>query len=277
MFVINIYFFTSFLVFIFGSLYGSFLNVVILRIPANEEIIHTPSHCPACGHSLSVTDLVPIFSYLFFRGKCRYCKVAISAQYAIIEFLTATCFLLSFRAFPFEFFFLIPLTLGIHLLMWGIMSTRTYQIPATTLLISLTLPVLFLYSTGLFTSNPNVFDLYLTRLISSEYLWGIVFLVLNIVILIKKETIRHILFPPLLCWLYLGFACFMKIELLMFIFFLLCNSLYLLLKRIYNYEWEKETSRDEKLAMHELYRYLTSPFILRFAALLSLLLFDMQK
>lgn len=71
---------------IYGILIGSFLNVCIYRIPKNESIVVSRSHCMTCGHQLKWYDLVPLGSYLFLRGKCRYCKAKLSPQYPIIEF-----------------------------------------------------------------------------------------------------------------------------------------------------------------------------------------------
>ena len=78
--------------FILGSVIGSFLNVVIYRLPAGESIVHPPSHCPRCGHRLGALDMVPILSWLVFRGKCRYCGAPISARYPLVEGLTGALF-----------------------------------------------------------------------------------------------------------------------------------------------------------------------------------------
>lgn len=78
--------------FIFGIVVGSFLNVCIYRLPHDESLVTPPSHCPRCGTRLRGRDLVPLFSYLFLRGKCRYCGVRISPRYFIIEFITGLLF-----------------------------------------------------------------------------------------------------------------------------------------------------------------------------------------
>ena len=80
-----------FLSFIFGTLIGSFLNVVILRLP-KEETLSGRSHCVHCGHVLTAGELIPIFRYLWLGGKCRSCKTRISPRYAIIEALTGLLF-----------------------------------------------------------------------------------------------------------------------------------------------------------------------------------------
>ncbi len=81
-------------VFIFGMLIGSFLNVVIYRVPKGESIAFPASHCQSCNTPLKWYHNIPIFSWLFLGGKCGFCKESISAQYPIIELLTAIIFTL---------------------------------------------------------------------------------------------------------------------------------------------------------------------------------------
>ena len=78
--------------FLFGITVGSFLNVCIYRLPAGESIVHPPSHCPRCNTRLRPADLVPLFSYLLLRAKCRYCRTRISPRYFTIEFITGLLF-----------------------------------------------------------------------------------------------------------------------------------------------------------------------------------------
>lgn len=85
--------------FIFGSVIGSFLNVVILRTPLKQSIITEPSHCFSCGHRLAWYDMFPIFSWIFLRGKCRYCKAKISPRYMIVEAVTAAAYCLAYLRF----------------------------------------------------------------------------------------------------------------------------------------------------------------------------------
>ena len=75
-----------------GLVIGSFLNVCIYRIPEGRTVVKGHSMCMTCGHNLSALDLVPLFSWLFLRGKCRYCKAPIASRYAIIEATTAIAF-----------------------------------------------------------------------------------------------------------------------------------------------------------------------------------------
>ena len=84
------------LVFIIGSCVGSFLNVVILRTPKLESFIFKRSYCPKCYEKLSFYDLVPIFSSIFLKFKCRYCNKSIPFRYPLIEIITSFLFLLCF-------------------------------------------------------------------------------------------------------------------------------------------------------------------------------------
>jgi leader peptidase (prepilin peptidase) / N-methyltransferase len=76
--------------FLFGAVVGSFLNVVIIRVPLEESIVHPPSRCPHCGHSVRAYDNIPILSYLLLLGKCRDCRSPISWRYPLIEAVTAS-------------------------------------------------------------------------------------------------------------------------------------------------------------------------------------------
>lgn len=82
------------IVFVFGLVFGSFFNVVALRTLKGENLSYPASHCVNCNHNLSALDLIPVFSWLFLRGKCRYCKVKISPIYPFVEFLTAVSYTL---------------------------------------------------------------------------------------------------------------------------------------------------------------------------------------
>ncbi|RYM05260.1 prepilin peptidase [Sporolactobacillus sp. THM7-7] len=90
-FLMNIY------VFILGLVLGSFYNVVGLRSTEGQSIMFPPSRCPSCGQRLPWLDLVPVFSYLMLRGRCRTCRRKISPIYPIVEASTGLLFLLSFQ------------------------------------------------------------------------------------------------------------------------------------------------------------------------------------
>ena len=87
-----VYLFLSF--FMIGTIFGSFYYVVAYRVPKGESIIYPPSHCPNCNHKLSFWDMIPILSYIFLGGKCRYCKQKIRIRYLLLEITTGLAFLL---------------------------------------------------------------------------------------------------------------------------------------------------------------------------------------
>lgn len=84
------------IVFLFGICIGSFLNVVIIRLPRNESLIKSSSHCMTCGTQIRPIDLIPVFSWLFLRGKCHNCGEKISPRYPIVESLNGILYVLTF-------------------------------------------------------------------------------------------------------------------------------------------------------------------------------------
>ncbi len=86
-------------VFLLGLVIGSFLNVCILRIPAGKSIVLPASSCPKCGKAIAAYDNIPVLSWFILGGKCRNCKVKISAMYPAVEFLTGLLFLACYFAF----------------------------------------------------------------------------------------------------------------------------------------------------------------------------------
>ncbi|HWY27442.1 MAG TPA: prepilin peptidase, partial [Candidatus Angelobacter sp.] len=87
------------IVFLFGLIIGSFLNVCILRIPGGKSIVLPSSACPKCGAPIRPYDNIPVLSWLMLRGKCRACKTPISPMYPVVELLTGLLFLACFYAF----------------------------------------------------------------------------------------------------------------------------------------------------------------------------------
>ena len=83
-----------FMIGVIGAVIGSFVNVVSVRGTKGEDFVHGRSYCPHCHHSLHALDLLPILSYLFLRGKCRYCKQPISIRYFIVEIIFSILFCL---------------------------------------------------------------------------------------------------------------------------------------------------------------------------------------
>lgn len=113
--------------FLIGSILGSFFNVVGLRIPAGQSIVHPRSSCPTCKHQLTAIELIPVFSYIFQGAKCRNCKTKISPIYASVELVTAILFTISPWLVGWSKELIIAWTL-ISLLMIIFVSDLTYMI-----------------------------------------------------------------------------------------------------------------------------------------------------
>ena len=115
---------------VFGLCVGSFLNVLIYRIPKGEEFVKTPSHCMTCGHNLSWYENIPLISWLLQGGKCRACGVKLSAQYPGVEALNGAMWLLTGLLYRGDW-----LTVGLYcvlfsmLLVLSVIDWRTFTIP----------------------------------------------------------------------------------------------------------------------------------------------------
>ena len=118
-----------FIVFLYGIVIGSFLNVCILRIPLKENITSKRSHCWKCGHKLAWYDLFPLFSYIFLKGKCRYCGEHISVQYPIIEALNGVLWCLTFAIVGFEWEAVFICLVISALIVITVVDWRTFEIP----------------------------------------------------------------------------------------------------------------------------------------------------
>lgn len=137
--------------FIFGTVLGSFYNVVGYRIPKKQSLIYPASHCTICNHQLGASELVPIFSYLFQRGKCKHCGAKISAFYPIFEFTTGCLFALSYYVYGFGIPFWISITFISMLLIIIISDYQTMIIPDEVLIFCSIIIILLQWFQGGFT------------------------------------------------------------------------------------------------------------------------------
>lgn len=120
-------------VFALGACIGSFLNVVIYRIPANLSLLYPPSRCPHCLHRLGKTENIPILGWLWLRGRCRWCHAPISPRYPLIEALTGFIFMVIFWQFG-----ITSLTLGYWVFLSWLLALTFIDLDTLTLPNSLT-------------------------------------------------------------------------------------------------------------------------------------------
>ena len=115
-------------VFLFGIVIGSFLNVCIYRIPMKESIVFPHSHCMTCGYQLRWYDLVPLFSFLFLRGRCRKCHTKLSLQYPLVEGMNGALYVIVFLANGWNYMSVVYCLLTSALIVLSVLDFRTMEI-----------------------------------------------------------------------------------------------------------------------------------------------------
>lgn len=116
-------------IFLYGITIGSFLNVCIYRLPLHEDIVKLSSHCMTCGQKLHWYDLIPVFSFLGLRGKCRYCGQKLSIQYPLVELINGILYCVITAVCGLELTTILYCLLASALLTLSVIDFRTYEIP----------------------------------------------------------------------------------------------------------------------------------------------------
>ena len=117
------------IIFLYGIVIGSFVNVCIYRIPLSEDIVKERSHCMSCGHVLQWFELIPLVSYLVQKGKCRNCGTKLSVQYPLIEGLNGVLYVLIAVINGLNVDSLLYCLLISALITLSVIDWRTYEIP----------------------------------------------------------------------------------------------------------------------------------------------------
>lgn len=117
------------LAFIFGAIIGSFLNVCIGRIPKEESVLTPPSHCPKCKASIACYDNIPLFSYVWLRGKCRGCHERISPRYFVVELLMGLVALALFSRFDLSYTFFVSFVFAAALIVISFIDLDVRIVP----------------------------------------------------------------------------------------------------------------------------------------------------
>ena len=173
------------LAFILGSIWGSFCNVCIYRIPSEQNIIKGRSFCPSCKNQIKWFDNIPFFSFIILKGKCRNCNSKINLQYFIVEFISALSFLFIYYLYGISITTLLLVTLSIFFIIIFFIDLKHFIIPN-----ELTFPLMFIGFVKSFDPNLNqsLFPNYINSLIGGLFgysiIWSIIFFYKN---LRKKE------------------------------------------------------------------------------------------
>ncbi len=167
--------------FILGSLWGSFSNVCIYRLPNSGNVAKGRSFCPICKNKIKWFDNIPFFSFLFLKGKCRQCTKPISFQYLVVELLSAISFVIIFHLYGISITTLLLLILSIFFIIIFFIDLKHFIIPNV-----LTFPLMVIGFLKSFDPNLNqtIFPNYINSLIGGLFgyliIWSIIFLYKNI-------------------------------------------------------------------------------------------------
>lgn len=121
--------------FIFGAIFGSFYGVVSQRFPMGEDLVYTRSKCDTCNQTLNFFDLIPIFSFLFLRGRCRYCNNSIDKNIFIIEILSGILFSVTYYIDGLSLAFFLHITIFSLLLILSIIDLKYKAVPYSLLVV----------------------------------------------------------------------------------------------------------------------------------------------
>ena len=152
----------------FGLCIGSFLNVVIHRLPRGTSVVTPPSRCPGCNYQLQWSDNVPVLSWVFLRGRCRKCRAPISIRYPIVEILTMLMFLLHLWLFGWSALMIVRVAFATALIALFAIDLEHHLLPN-----AITLPGIVV---GLIVSlvlPPGIVDSILGTLLGGGVLWVI--------------------------------------------------------------------------------------------------------
>ena len=163
------------LAFILGSIWGSFCNVCIYRLPLEQNVMRGRSYCPSCKGQIRWFDNIPFFSFIFLKGKCRKCNNKISIQYFIVEFISALSFLFIFYIYGISITTLLLIILSIFFIIIFFIDLKHYIIPN-----ELTFPLMLIGFVKSFDPNLNpIFPNFINSLIGGIFgyfvIWSIIY------------------------------------------------------------------------------------------------------
>ena len=168
---------------ILGSLWGSFANVCIHRLPQDKGVVSGRSHCPKCKKKIVWHDNIPIISYLILKGKCRKCKRKISSQYPMVEMINILLFLIIYFLFGISLTTILLMILSLSFLIIFFIDLKHFIIPN-----SITFSMIALGFIKSFDPNLNsIFPNYINSLIGGLFGYGIIFSIIFFYKQIRKK------------------------------------------------------------------------------------------
>lgn len=155
------------LMFFLGTILGSFLNVCIYRLPRKESILFPGSYCPQCKISLPLWQNIPILSYLFLRGRCKYCSTKISFRYPLVEFLTGILLAVNWKIYGLSLYFV-----QYSILILLLVPISFIDLDHKLILNALTLPgILIGFTLSIFFKMSTVFQAISGLILGGGFLW----------------------------------------------------------------------------------------------------------
>ena len=175
------------LVFLLTTAIGSFLNVVIYRLPEKMSLVSPGSHCPKCNTPIKWYDNIPILSYIILKGKCRYCKERISPRYLIVELLTGVSSTLIFLRFGVTFNALFGIIFFLTLIPIAFIDFEHLVIPDSCIIILFVLGVVGLFFNDLSYGEGLINIDYISKLISLGFVVGFSVIIILLERLFKRD------------------------------------------------------------------------------------------
>ena len=170
-------------VIVLGALWGSFANVCIYRLPLEKGVVSGRSFCPNCKKLITWKDNIPIISFLFLKGKCRYCNKKISSQYVLVERISILFFLIIYFFYGISITTLLLIILSLSFLIIFFIDFKHYIIPNV-----LTFSMMFLGFIKSFIPNLNpIFPNYINSLIGGIFGYGIIWSIIFFYKQVRKK------------------------------------------------------------------------------------------
>lgn len=238
--------FIYFLIFIIGTLFGSFFTLAVYRIPINQSIAYGRSYCPKCNHRLEFLDLIPVLSYLFLGGKCRYCKEKIRARYILLEILSGITFFLfaislNINIYNIQIEKLVYLVVGLlfisSLFIIGGIEKENHYISYSVLLFGAVIEIIYIIY--LYILNLNIYKYVICLFLM------LILAIFNVLLKRKKESTYML--DIILLFAYISFYIKFELSILSLIITLVLSGINLINKNTNNRLEKSAKEKDKKV------------------------------